>query len=119
MLDKEYLKREIYRLKALGVQVAIDDFGTGFSSLTLLKDLPVDTLKIDREFIMGIEQKFENQAIVESIIQCANTLGVKVCVEGIENQKLIEFMKKYGVHSYQGYYYSKPVEIEEFLQKYV
>lgn len=119
VLDKEYLKREIYRLKALGVQVAIDDFGTGFSSLTLLKDLPVDTLKIDREFIMGIEQKFENQAIVESIIQCANTLGVKVCVEGIENQKLIEFMKKYGVHSYQGYYYSKPVEIEEFLQKYV
>lgn len=119
VLDREYLKKEIYQLKALGVQVAIDDFGTGFSSLTLLKDLPVDMLKIDREFIMGIEQKFENQTIVESIIQCANALGIKVCVEGIENQKLIEFMERYNAHSYQGYYYSKPVTIEQFLEKYM
>ncbi len=119
VLDKEYLKREIEYFKSIGIKIAIDDFGTGFSSLNLLSELPVDTLKIDRGFVLDIEDKPANQAIVEAVSLCARKLGVKVCIEGVETRKLIDFLEQYGAHSYQGYYYSKPIRKEEFIQKYV
>ena len=119
VLDKEYLKCEIEYFKSIGIKIAIDDFGTGFSSLNLLSELPVDTLKIDRGFVLNIEERPANQAIVEAVSLCARKLGVKVCIEGVETRKLIDFLEQYGAYSYQGYYYSKPIRREEFIQKYV
>jgi len=119
VLDRDYLRHEIERFKALGIKIAIDDFGTGFSSLNLLSELPVDTLKIDRGFVLNIEDKPANQAIVEAVTLCARKLGVKVCIEGVETRELIDFLEQYAVHSYQGYYFSKPIRSEEFIRKYV
>ncbi len=119
VLDREYLKTEIEYFKSKGIKIAIDDFGTGFSSLNLLSELPVDTLKIDRGFVLDIEDRPSNQAIVEAVTLCARKLGVKVCIEGVETRKLIDFLEQYGAYSYQGYYYSKPIPREEFVKKYV
>ena len=80
---------------------------------------PVDTLKIDRGFVAGISEKVANQVIVRSVAQCANELGVKVCVEGIEDRELADFLKPYGPGSYQGYYISRPISIEKLKEKYM
>ena len=96
----------------------MDDFGTGFSSLNLLSEIAIDTLKIDRGFIFDIQDNVANQAIVKAVTNCANELKIQVCAEGIEDKVLAEFVKKYGVHSFQGYYYSKPTVYLEFVEKY-
>lgn len=118
VIDLEHLIEKIKVLKAEGIKVALDDFGTGFSSLNLLTNLPVDLIKIDREFIKDITENIANQSVIKAITQCANELGIKVCLEGIENRILIDFLRQYNADSYQGYYYSKPIEMESFLQKY-
>lgn len=118
-LKQEYLTRQVKKIKAMGVKVALDDFGTGFSSLNVLSYLPVDTLKIDRGFVAGITEKQANQIIVRSVSQCANELGVKVCMEGIEDRELVDFLKPYGAGSYQGYYFSRPISIEALKEKYI
>jgi len=98
--------------------VAIDDFGTGFSSLELLSELNVDTLKIDRSFMMDIPTNNSNQAIVKAVTSCATDLDINVCLEGLEGREIIDFVKKYAVYSYQGYYFSRPIPIEMFKEKY-
>ena len=118
VIDLEHLIEKIKVLKAEGIKVALDDFGTGFSSLNLLTNLPVDLIKIDREFIKDITENIANQSVIKAVTQCANELGIKVCLEGIENRLLIDFLRQYNAYSYQGYYYSKPIEMESFLQKY-
>lgn len=118
-LEREYLRNEVTYLQSLGIKIALDDFGTGFSSLNLLSELPIDTLKIDRGFLMGIEDNIANQAVVKAVTECADNLDIRVCMEGIENRELINFVKKYAVYSYQGYYYSRPIRMEQFLEKYL
>ncbi len=117
-LEKEYLRQEIDALKAVGIKIAVDDFGTGFSSLNLLSELPVNTIKIDRGFIVDIETNQANQAIVEAITNCARKLDVHVCCEGLETKEMIEFIRQYPIYSIQGYYYSKPIRIEPFMAKF-
>lgn len=118
-LEQDYLTNQVKRMKEMGIQVALDDFGTGFSSLNVLSYLPVDTLKIDRGFVSDIANKHANQVIVRSVSQCANDLGVKVCMEGIENRQLVDFLRPYGAGTYQGYYFSRPISIEELKEKYI
>ncbi|MEI3229275.1 MAG: EAL domain-containing protein [Lachnospiraceae bacterium] len=118
-LEQNFLTQQIKQIKDMGIKVALDDFGTGFSSLDVLSYLPVDTLKIDRGFVAGISEKVANQVIVRSVAQCANELGVKVCVEGIEDRELADFLKPYGPGSYQGYYFSRPISIEKLKEKYM
>lgn len=117
-LEKEYLRKEIDELKAVGIKIAMDDFGTGFSSLNLLSELPVNTIKIDRGFIVDIQTNETNQAIVEAITNCARKLNVHVCCEGLETKEMIEFIRQYPIYSIQGYYYSKPIRIEPFMAKF-
>lgn len=117
-LEKEYLRKEIDELKAIGIKIAMDDFGTGFSSLNLLSELPVNTIKIDRGFIVDIQTNETNQAIVEAITNCARKLNVHVCCEGLETKEMIEFIRQYPIYSIQGYYYSKPIRIEPFMAKF-
>lgn len=115
-MDKEYLREEIHFLRSNGIKVALDDFGTGQSSLELLCEFPFDLLKIDRGFVRDIEMNHAAQVVVDSIVQCANGLGMQVCVEGVENEQLREFIRQYGAHSHQGYLYSRPIRMEQFME---
>ncbi len=115
-MDKEYLKEEICFLRSNGIKVALDDFGTGQSSLELLCEFPFDCLKIDRGFVRDIEMNRAAQVVVDSIVQCANGLGMQVCVEGVENEQLRDFIRQYRAYSHQGYLYSRPIRMEQFMQ---
>ncbi|MBR1752432.1 MAG: GGDEF and EAL domain-containing protein [Ruminococcus sp.] len=117
-LDKSFLARQINFLTGLGIKIAIDDFGTGFSSLNLLSELPVETLKFDRGFTKDIITNKVNQTIIKAITECAKELHVHVCLEGMENREMIEFSKRFCVYSYQGYYYSRPIVIKQFDELY-
>lgn len=118
-LEKNELKSVVDYLKSLDIKIALDDFGTGFSSLNLLSNLPIDTLKIDRGFIADIMNNYANQVIVESVSNCANKLNIGVCMEGIETREMIEFVKQYPIYSYQGYFFSKPIPRNDFMGKYL
>ncbi len=99
----------IKQIKALGVNIAIDDFGTGYSSLSYLKNLPVDTLKIDREFIRDIPDSQSDMQISSAIIFLAKQLGFKVVAEGVETSEQLSFLKARHCDLAQGYYFSKPI----------
>jgi EAL domain-containing protein (putative c-di-GMP-specific phosphodiesterase class I) len=96
----------------------LDDFGTGFSTLGILRELPVDIVKIDREYVKDIESSEIDQITVKSIADVAAAFNADVCVEGIETEGMIDRLKDYKVTSLQGYYFSKPIRFEEFMKKY-
>ncbi len=110
-------------LKALqekGVYVAIDDFGTGYASLTYLKKLPLNYLKIDQSFTADIGNSADARAIVKSVLYLGKTIGLEVIAEGVEEEEQLAFLKEHACPIFQGYYFSKPVsakEIEKFLTK--
>jgi diguanylate cyclase (GGDEF)-like protein/PAS domain S-box-containing protein len=106
------------RLKELGVGVAIDDFGVGYSSLSYLKRLPADILKIDRSFVRGVGEVEEDTSIVRMVIDLAHTLGMKVVAEGIEEWEQAALLAEMGCDLGQGFYFSRPLSPEavpEFL----
>ncbi|KIL49478.1 putative bifunctional diguanylate cyclase/phosphodiesterase [Jeotgalibacillus soli] len=112
----ENIQRSIYmleELKEMGITIALDDFGTGLSSLTYLKNLPIDTLKIDQSFISGLPGTEKDEAILETIIQLAKRLGMNVVAEGIQTVGQHSLLKKMGCHYGQGYFYSEPVRASE------
>ncbi|MCR5321856.1 MAG: EAL domain-containing protein [Lachnospiraceae bacterium] len=117
LLDMELLKNVIVTLRAGGVRIALDDFGTGFSSVGLVKNLPFDTIKIDRSFVQNIELDEREKCLLNNFTEMASIYGAKVCVEGLETSGMRDIIRDYGVHSFQGYYYSKPISIEELLEK--
>jgi len=95
------------RLKQLGVRLAIDDFGVGYSSLSYLKRLPADFLKIDRSFVKGLGEDVEDTAIVSMVIDLAHVLGMKVVAEGVESTHLKEQLKELGCDLAQGFYFAQ------------
>jgi EAL domain-containing protein (putative c-di-GMP-specific phosphodiesterase class I) len=105
----------IGRIKALGISIAIDDFGTGYSSLSYLKNLPMDTLKIDREFIKDIPASRSDMQISSIIIFLAKQLNFKVVAEGVETLEQLNFLKANGCDMAQGYYFSKPIPAHQAL----
>lgn len=115
-LDYEFLQNEMAFFHSHGIQLSLDDFGTGSSSLALLRELPIDELKIDMSFIRNIKSNTIDQSIVKNIVQCANDMGVKTCLEGVENEDLSKYLRQYKATYYQGYHYSKPVKKEEFFK---
>jgi diguanylate cyclase (GGDEF)-like protein/PAS domain S-box-containing protein len=106
---------EILRaLKDLGVHLSLDDFGTGHSSLSYLKRLPIDTLKIDQSFVRDITHAPDDEAIVASIISLAHNLKRRVIAEGVETKEQLSYLRRHGCTQIQGYYFSKPVSAESF-----
>jgi diguanylate cyclase (GGDEF)-like protein/PAS domain S-box-containing protein len=103
------------QFREAGVMIAIDDFGTGHSSLSYLKRFHIDALKIDRSFVTDLPDAFEDAAIVSSVIQLANGLGMRVVAEGVETSEQLEFLKEAGCREVQGFYFSYPAAIDELL----
>ena len=101
-------------LKSHGLSFALDDFGTGYSSLSYLKRLPLDQLKIDRAFVSDILKDVASAAIAQTIISLGRAIGLSVIAEGVETEDQRKFLSSLGVHSFQGYLFSRPLPLEEF-----
>lgn len=106
----------IKKLRLQGFRFSLDDFGTGYSSISYLSRLEFDEIKFDKEFIDSIADDYKNYIILEKVAIMASKLGLEVVSEGIENKVQLESVKKIGCKYYQGYYYSKPVPFEQFLE---
>ena len=116
LLDTGLLKNVVVNLKSRGILVALDDFGTGFSSVGIIKEIPFDTIKIDRSFVMKIEESEIDRKLVRNIVDLAFIFGARVCVEGIETAGMRDILKDYHVKSFQGYYYAKPLPPEQIQE---
>ncbi len=110
MADAERSARVLSELKALGVQLSIDDFGTGYSSLSRLQQFPVDTLKIDRAFVSGMDSNSETREIVKSIVLLSHSLGMEVVAEGIEREEELRALQQLGCERGQGFLFSRPID---------
>jgi len=111
--DVRYTLETFNRLKALGVSIVIDDFGTEYSSLSRLKALPIDGIKIDMHFVQALQQSKKDQAIAEVIINLAKNLGLGVLAEGVETEAQAEFLRLKLCDCAQGHYYFRPMSPEE------
>lgn len=115
ILDNEtILFSTLKQLHAHGFTLSMDDFGVGYSSLGLLKNIPVDEIKIDRSFFMAAENKSRTKFVLACIIDMAKHLGIKTVAEGVETNEHIELLKALGCDIVQGYYYAKPMPEKEF-----
>ncbi len=104
---------QLHRLKDMGVKLAIDDFGTGFSSLSYLKQFPIDMLKVDRSFVRRVPEHEQDTSIVNAIIDLAHNLNVGVIAEGIENVEQLQFLKRGKCEWGQGYLFSRPLSTQD------
>lgn len=110
MLDIERAQQVLYALKAIGVKVAIDDFGTGYASLTYLKRLPIDVLKIDRSFVEGLPGNTIDSAIVAAVAGLAEALGIEVVAEGVERVEQQRALQAIGLRRMQGWLYARAMD---------
>lgn len=104
----------IQKLKSLGFSIAMDDFGSGYSSLNMLKDIPIDVIKIDQEFFKNNTDIKRGNTVVHGIVTIAKKLGIKTVAEGVETKEQLDFLKSIECDIGQGYYFSKPMSIKEF-----
>ncbi len=102
-------------LHDLGVSLAIDDFGSGHSSLSYLKNLPFDKLKIDREFVTRVDEQLDSQAICKALIDLGRGLGLRVLAEGVETRAEVDVLARFGCTLFQGYYFSHPLSGTDFI----
>lgn len=110
--DVNDIIRQLGNIRSLGVKVSMDDFGTGYSSIGLLDRIPIDALKLDRQFTNDLDTP-SKRAIVNAIVLMAENLNLDVIAEGVENKEHIDFLTGLGCHVMQGYYYGKPMDINE------
>jgi diguanylate cyclase (GGDEF)-like protein len=116
LLEDEYdIKGQISRLAAKGISFSVDDFGKGYSNLGNLSKFDVATLKIDQSFVFAMFDTPQNAALVEAIVRMAKALGLKIVAEGVETQRAANILGLLGVDSGQGYYWSKPLPIDDFI----
>lgn len=111
----EDMQDRLRQLKGLGIKLALDDFGTGYSSLSSLHLLPVDTVKIDRSFVMLSDTSFHHEVLIEATVKVARSLGMSTVAEGIETEAQAAVVRRQGCDKAQGYLYSKPIPSEHLL----
>jgi EAL domain-containing protein (putative c-di-GMP-specific phosphodiesterase class I) len=116
LLDPEAINGTAHELLAMGIRLTIDDFGTGYCSLSYLKQLSADALKIDRSFIQDIPADQDDVAISEAIINLSRSLGLYVIAEGVETPEQWEFLQSHGCHMMQGFLVSKPLSADDFAK---
>ena len=113
MEDAEFAAGVLSRLKSMGIKISIDDFGTGFSSLSSLKKLPIDALKVDRTFVRDVTSDTDDAALVNAIITLAHNLRLKVIAEGVETEAQLRFLQVLRCDEIQGFLFSKPLPADE------
>ena len=120
--DMEYMLSVLEELRSRGFKISMDDFGTGYSSLSLLTRMPLDTLKIDKSFVDNVatdKEKNEDIIVIRHIITLAKELGFACLAEGAESRNQVERLRELGCEIIQGYYYNKPIPIDEYEKKYL
>jgi EAL domain-containing protein (putative c-di-GMP-specific phosphodiesterase class I) len=115
--DRVRATQVLSRLRGLGVEVAIDDYGTGYSSLAYLKDLPADQLKIDRAFTDGLTSDGRVRAILQHTISLAHVLGLRVVVEGVEDEATLQVLRELGSDLVQGFHIARPAPLARLLPR--
>ena len=113
--DFNHLSQIMNELASMGIHVAIDDYGTGYSSLLYISQLPFHELKIDKSFVMNLENSERDLTIVRTTIEMAKNLGLKIVAEGIESKAIEAILKRHGCSIAQGYYYQKPISFKQYL----
>lgn len=113
MADIDMAVNTLNAIRALGVKVALDDFGTGYSSLTYLQRLPIDVVKIDREFIKNIKSQDDEEIVVQIVVQIAEALNLEVIAEGVETKEQLRYLLKSNCEQAQGYFFDKPLPPEK------
>ena len=117
--DMDRMKEILSKIKALGVKIALDDFGTGYSSLNHIREIPFDVIKVDQSFVKDLAEDAYSQSFVKMVAELGETIGVSICVEGIETKKQYNVLKDMKVKYIQGYYFDRPMKCEAFEEKYV
>jgi len=112
--DSNEINTRLKLMTDLGVSLSVDDFGTGYSALSYLKRCPVNTVKIDRSFVMGVPEDKEDMVLIRAIIAMAHGLGLKVIAEGIETKAQWQYLQQEGCDYAQGYYFCKPIPFDSF-----
>ena len=115
----ERLRSLVRDVRNVGVRFAIDDFGTGFSSIGLLKDIPVETIKIDRSFVQNISDNERDRKLIQCFNMLAELFDSDVCAEGVETEDLAKILRENGIRSLQGYLFSRPITYNEFVNNYI
>ncbi|NRD76647.1 EAL domain-containing protein [Bacillus sp. BRMEA1] len=118
MMDVQKVLPILRDLKRLGVRISLDDFGTGYSSLSYLKEFPIDIIKIDRSFVQNCTMDTKDATIVKTIIAMAHQLKIEVIAEGVESKDHLIFLQQHLCNSGQGYFFSRPLPSDEFVQKF-
>ena len=116
--ERNLMIKTMNQLKKMDVLLSMDDFGSGYSSLNMLKDIPFDIMKIDREFFSESATSNSSILILRKIIEMAEGLGIRVLCEGVETEQQVELLRKLGCNYVQGYFYSRPIPVEEYIEKY-
>lgn len=117
--DMKRMKEILNRIRGLGVRIALDDFGTGYSSLNHIREIPLDVIKVDQNFVQDLANDSYSQSFIKMVAELADAIGVNVCVEGIETKAQIEVIENMKVQLVQGYYFDRPLTKEVFEDKYV
>jgi EAL domain-containing protein (putative c-di-GMP-specific phosphodiesterase class I) len=113
MSDRERARSVLTRLREAGIQVAVDDFGTGYSSLSYLRELPIDELKLDRSFVLPMNNDAKAAALVAATIDLAHSLGLRMVAEGVETGAAYDELARYGCDHAQGFFMSQPIPAAE------
>ena len=116
MADPAHALAILSMLQSMGVRLSVDDFGTGYSSLTHLRELPIDEIKIDKSFVIGMRRSEADAAIVRTVIDLAHNLGKQVCAEGVEDEATWRMLKELGCDLAQGFWISKPMAADELME---
>ncbi len=112
----EAIKREVEFFQGYGIRMAMDDYGTGSASSGIVLHAPMDEIKLDMSFIRGITEDVKKQAMVKAIVEFANSCGMSTCLEGVETEEVQDYLRLYHATWFQGYFYSKPVEIDKLKE---
>ena len=119
LLDMERLAAIVSELQSIGVRFAIDDFGTGYSSMSILNSMKFDVVKIDKSFVDGVAAGGRELRLVKVMHDMAGLYGARVCAEGVETKEQCDILRECGIDCIQGYYFSRPVEVETFRERFV
>ncbi|MDD2971308.1 MAG: EAL domain-containing protein [Lachnospiraceae bacterium] len=116
--DMERMKEILGNIRKLGVRIALDDFGTGYSSLNHIREIPLDVIKVDQSFVIDLAEDNYSQSFIKMISELAGSIGVSICVEGIETKEQYKVLEGMKVQLIQGYYFDRPMKRDAFEEKY-